>query len=127
MSLTDAQMALKAKKIKRLGDRIDQLTQLQKGLKGEVLQEMERRGTRGIETHGMRITYVAPESVVYNEAALRRRLKTKFASICKMVIDKDKLSAAVQEGKISPATVDACSEVVPGTPYVRITIQEVGA
>lgn len=82
--------------------------------------EMQRRGTKGIVTGGWKITRVTPETVVYDEGQLRRRLKGKFVLVTKQVVDPALISAAIQEGEISPTLVNKCSTVVPKASYVLV-------
>lgn len=120
--LTDAQIARNSRKIKRLDERMNALKEQKDALQSEILHEMEHRGTTGLETHGYRITYVAPIRQVYDEELLHTKLgATRWKIVTKLVLDKDLLAAAVSEGKVRPQTVASCVTEIPSKPYLRIS------
>ncbi len=121
--MTDEQLADLAKRAVDLGAKADKLQARRKEVLARITKEMERRNTKGIFTGGVQITYVAPESIVIDPKKLRRALKDSWSLVVSEVLDKDKLSAAVQAGEINGSVVDRCSTLKQGTPYVRVTLK----
>lgn len=123
--MTDAEMRKKARRAKRLETKAAELQSEADDLKAELVAELKERGNHIIEGGGVRVTLVAPEQVVYNEARLRkllaRRPEAWEACLDAPRFSKDRLAAAVQEGLIDMTLVDRITEVVPTKAYVRIT------
>lgn len=88
-----------------------------------ICSEMERRNTRGIKTHGLSITYVKQEPLVYNEGKLLRTLGPLSERVfCKL--DKDALAALVLSGDIDDrqrAKIERCASIDDSRkPYVLV-------
>jgi hypothetical protein len=124
MPMTDAKIARGARRIKSLEAQIATLQATANKLKNDIRQEMETRGTTGLETAGVRVSYVAPVRLSYDEELLQRRLRSKWDLVTRKVLDKDLLAAAVAEGRIRSAVVAECTTEVPSKPYVRISIHD---
>lgn len=118
--MTDAKLAELATKFKQLKAEEDEAQAARKLVGDKLVAEMERRGTRGILTGGWKVTLVSPETIVYDEARLKRKLGTKFRSITSLVVDKNKIGAAVQEGLVSMRAIEQCSTVVAKASYVLV-------
>ena len=118
--MTDERLAELAEEYVRLKRREEKAKTARESLGKKLVKEMERRGTRGIATSGWRITYVQQETTWYDPEKLRQKLGQKFKLVAAEVVDKDKLSAAVQEGEIDPRKVAACATVLPKAAYVLV-------
>lgn len=82
------------------------------------------RKSTTIERNGQKwaVTYVEGESVVLDEAKLKKRLgATLWNKITTRSLDKKKLDAFIKSGEIATSDVAACSDLIPRTPHTRIT------
>lgn len=120
--MEDEALAELGTKYKDLQDRIKKLETRKSQIKTKLLAEMEERGTTGIVTGDVKITYVKQSSVVIDPDRLRRKLRAKWDSVTTAVLDKDKLAQEVMAGNITTAQVDACSTVVDKAPYPIVTV-----
>lgn len=118
--MTDAKLAELAARFKELKAAEDEAVLARKAIGDKLVAEMERRGTKGITTGGWKITHVCPETTVYDEAKLKRKLGVKFRRITTLVVDKNKIGAAVQEGLIDLKTVNRCTTIIPKASYVLV-------
>jgi hypothetical protein len=91
-----------------------------------ILEEMERRNLKGIESKsGERLTYVKGTTVVYDKDKLKAKLlKSKkgraiLARCTVEVIDMQAIAAEVQAGNIPPQIIAECSETKDTAPYLR--------
>ncbi len=122
MPLNDRKLVEKAGEIKDLQARIDKLKEKADTLKTQVANELDRRGTKMIEAGGYRITLVQNEYVKYDVDALAGEVTpSKLKKVTQRVIDKAKLSLAVQAGEIDPEVVAKCSEVTYSKAFPKIT------
>ena len=121
--MTDEELADAAAKVMELDDRISKLESRRATLKQDIRVEMERRGTRGLITNGMKLTYVAPVVVQYDEVRLRRALGAElWEEATTVVLDKAKLLGLVQEGKVPLRKVERYASEVPRAPYVLVNV-----
>jgi ABC-type transport system involved in cytochrome bd biosynthesis fused ATPase/permease subunit len=86
-----------------------------------IIKEMDRRKINAIEMDEVRLSVTTPETVVYDEDKLRRRLGKKFALICKSVVDKTAIAEAVQEGKVKMKDIEKCTEVTTKSSYIVVS------
>jgi len=122
--LEDEELAELARSYKKLKDQAKIMEGKTDRIKKRLLTEMERRNTRGIVTGGMKITYVRPETTVYDPVRLRRALgKTNWEAATVRVVDKDRLGALIQEGAIDVAKVNRCASLVPKAAYPIVTLE----
>lgn len=122
--MNDNELAKLAEEYRAAKERVNKAKAKADKLAERLTAEMVRRKTRGIITHGLKITLVAPQTVDYIVPELQRRLKGKWELVTETVFSRDKLSAAVQEGLISPKLVEKCSVVKDKKPYVLVTPEE---
>lgn len=100
--MNDAKLAELAEQFSEADAEMKNAKERKDKLGERICSEMERRDTRGIKTHGLQITYVKQEPLVYNEARLLRVLGDRAPQVfCKL--DKDQLAAVV----LSPETNNA--------------------
>lgn len=126
--LTDSRLAELAQRHKELKAKEAKFKADAEKIQGKVIKEMTRRGTKAIEHQGskeiVRVTVVQQESVDIDFEKLKHRLKPNHArKVTKEVLDIAALQQLVQSGKVSPATVAACSEVTPKKPYMLVSIK----
>jgi hypothetical protein len=69
-NLTDRELIQKVREAEKAKTAATKAAALEAALKGEVIAEMQLRGTRAIEHDGTRVTLVAPERVSYDEPGL---------------------------------------------------------
>lgn len=122
--MKDSQLAELAEEFARLKRREDKAKSDRDAIGQRLVKEMERRKTKGIQTSGWRITYVRQEMVTYDPDKLKAKLGKAFKHVTSTVLDKDRLSAAVQEGLVDPSDVEACATVTPKRPYCLVTPDE---
>lgn len=122
MAISDARLAKMAEEYSELRGRAKALEAKANKRKEKILKELERRGTKAIETDEVRITRAQKNTVIYDPDALKERLgSSRFTRITKRVVDKELLAAAVQAGKVKVKDVEACSEVKPNAPYIIVS------
>ena len=119
--MKDSELAELAAEFSRLKRREDKAKADRDAIGQRMVKEMERRKTKGIQTSGWRITYVQQETTTYDHARLKERLGRAFRHVTVTVVDKDRLSAAVQEGTVDAREVAACAVVTPKRPYCLVT------
>lgn len=69
-----------------------------------------------------RFTYVSREVTKINEVALRKELTAKvYDKFTDKKLNRSKLEAAMQAGKIDPMIVSKHVEIGEGQPYLRIS------
>lgn len=122
--MKDSELAELAEEFNRLKRREDKAKADRQEIGQKLVKELARRKTRGITTGGWKITYVQQEVVQYDPKRLRQKLGKDFKLITTTVVDKDKLSAAVQEGLVDADSVAACAQVVPKAPYCLVNPDE---
>jgi polynucleotide 5'-kinase involved in rRNA processing len=127
MALSDRKLAELAEEHATLKARIRSLEERATKRQEAIIKELQRRGTKAIETADVRITVVQGETVRYDTDALRDTLSpAKFRLITTPTVDKTKLSRAVQAGKVDLDTVNECATVTLNKPYIRVSARDDG-
>ena len=121
--MKDSELAELAEEYRRLKAKEDKVKAARAKVGQKLVKEMQSRGTRGIVTGGLKVSLVAPEIVEYDVVGLERVLSKKgiWEEVTERVFSRDRLSAAVQEGKIKPSILTKFSKVKPKAPYVLVT------
>lgn len=123
--MRDERLEQLARDYKKLQTEIKDLESEADGIKRKLVAEMERRKSKGVEFQaGVRITLVKPEEVYYDPDRLREAIGARvWQRVTNRVIDKDKLAAAVQEGKVDIHDVDNASLTRNKAAYPLVTIK----
>lgn len=120
--MSDRKMARLALEAQELAAEAARLQAEAREKKQQVQDEMVRRGLRAVEGNGVRVTLVEPEGVTWDVQKLESKIPAKlWKDLHTPVLDWEKVSEAVSEGRLRPNIVDACTEVEAKTPYIRIT------
>lgn len=123
MPMTDRKLASLAKQHETLRLQAAEIKTQMAELSQKIIDEMDHRGTRQLDTNGAKITVAQNETVKYNWSSLVRRLgRERAAKIQKQDVDKDLLAREVQAGRIDPVRVAQCSEISVSAPYIRVTV-----
>lgn len=105
------------------GERVEELQSALVGLMQASGEASLHTVTGGTAING---TLVEAVRIKVNEPKLAKALgASKWASVTKRVLDKDKLDAAMVTGAVDPTVVAAASEEVHNKPYIKITVKEV--
>jgi len=117
--------------IEAIGMKRSQIALLNDEVKGHQERVVEafihddrQRKSVTIERGGERwgVSFVAGESVVLDEAKLKKRLgATLWNRITTRVLDRNKLEAFIKSGEIATSDVAACSDLIPKTPFVKVS------
>lgn len=68
------------------------------------------------------VSFVQGESVVLDEAKLKKRLgAAMWSKITTRALDRKKLEAFIHSGEVSTADVAACSDLIPKKPHTRVS------
>ncbi len=119
--MEDAELAALASRVDKIETRIARLQKQAAKDKKTILQEMQRRKTRGLVTSGWKLTYVQQVPLVYDPDALRAMLDPEqWRAISSRTLDKDKLAAAIQDQTVDLEVVQKCAHEEPKAPYVLI-------
>lgn len=122
--MDDAELAENGKKYKSAQRREATAKKAKEDLRDLIKPELVARGTRSLETNGVKITHVTPEEVVYNWDKLRKRLsKKQLRRIQVDAVDRQKLAEAIEDGIVDAADVEQCSEIVQKSGYINVSIQ----
>lgn len=94
-----------------------------------VLASMIKDGIKTITTEDgpddVTGTYVGGILITIDEDRLRKEIgATAFDKLTKKVLDQEKISEAIAQGKLDPVTVAACSTEKERAPYVRLTVRK---
>lgn len=120
MPYSDAKLAQMARRRDEIDEEIKKLKGRKEKLDGAILKELTRRGTKSVDTAGIKITLVRNENVVYDYDGLGRDIpKPMLRRIQKTEVDKSKLAELITSGRIDSALVARHSEVVLSSPYIR--------
>lgn len=120
--LSDQQLFDLAEENEVEAQRIAKLVQQLDKNKAEVIAELEARGTQALEHGGYRINGVWANDTWIDETGLLLDLpKPLRKKVTKRVLDKKRLSQAVQAGEIDPVVLAAHSGTKPKKPYYRFT------
>lgn len=120
--MTDEQLAELALEYKAMDTRMKKAEAAKSKLKAKLLAEMDRRKTTGIVTNGVKITKVQQHTTEYDEKRLRRALGVHWKDAVREVVDKDLLSALVQEGVVPLARIARCSTEVDKAAYPLVSV-----
>jgi hypothetical protein len=124
MPITDEKMVEYWQEREKWRLRAQKASKRQSEIDTKLIAEFERRGTKAIEHGGVRVTYVAAETVVFPEEKVRARfrrsskLREVLARCTKEVLDTKALASEVQAGNIPAAVIAEVSEIKPSRPYV---------
>lgn len=89
---------------------------------GQVIEELQTRGTKALEGGGVRVNMVEGEYMVYDLDEMEEALSPKlFKSVTKVVVDEAALKAAIDAGKIKPAKVARFAKVQKKKPYILVS------
>jgi hypothetical protein len=76
------------------------------------------------DNYGIQITHVQVESKYLDEGRLARQLPLKiWNKVTRRRLDSDLLAKAIEDGTVSSALVDECTETRLNKPYPRITLK----
>lgn len=109
-----------------LREQISALTEQKALVEETIMATMTKAGqktaTLTVAGATMKATVVAGQRVVIDEGKIKSALDPKtWKKVTRVVLDKDKLEAAVALGEVDTNTVAACSEVKDVKPYVKVT------
>lgn len=127
MALSDTKLKKLAEEHQQLKAKIKELQKQADKRQDAVIAELKRRKMTSYETESgdVRITVTQGSRVDYDESQLKGELSPQaFRAITTRIVDKDRLSQAVQEGKIPAALVDRCSTLVKFNPYIKVTLRD---
>lgn len=125
--MSDAKLAKMAAEHKKLKNKIKQLEKAAEERQKRIIKELDERGDKAYETGDgtVRISVVSNSNIEYDLGQLKSELNPRqFQMITQRVIDKDRLSTAVQNGKVPVASVDRCSKLSHSRPYIRVTLRD---
>ena len=117
------------------------LVQLAKARKAEAAAIEEREAAQSVLVNAMKAkkrrtasvvlpedrgtingTLIEAQRIVYDETKLKAKVgRTVWTKITKLVLDKEKLEAAVSLELVDPIILAECSTVTDNKPYVRVT------
>jgi len=105
---------------------IAQLNEKKAVIEDRIIASLNRKGQKTVSTkiNGAEVkgTIVAPQRVVIDEQKVRNALDAKmWRKVTRLVLDKDKLEAAVAIGDVDANVVAQCSEIKDTKPYVKVT------
>jgi hypothetical protein len=91
-------------------------------LKSKLLKEFDARGVDTIEWDDGRVTKTQAESVTISIDILSELVSPRILrKVTTRVIDKTMLSAAVQDGSVTPEDVVRASTIKKNAPYIRVS------
>lgn len=122
MPLTDRRLAQLGAQHESIRQQIKELEAEKTRISDKIIEEMERRNTRQIDTNGTKITMAQNESVRYDFDGLAADLGTaKIRKVQKREVDPTLLAQEVQAGHIDAALVARNSMVKTSKPYIRVS------
>lgn len=123
--MEDSRIAELAKKRTELSAKNKKLVARLNKIEAKLLKEMQKRRTKSIETHGVKVTMVQQERVAYNKDRFEEILNaTVFESILSSSLDYSKIQGQVQHGNITAEDLAVCSVVNTSKPYLVISMVE---
>lgn len=115
--------------IAQIGEKRATISALQEDVKGHqerVVEALQNTKTKShkVEINGQAwgVTLVEGTSVVLDEGKLKKRIGAAlWNKITTRSLDKKKLEAFIASGEIKSTDVAACSDLIPKTPFTKIT------
>lgn len=89
---------------------------------GKVIPVLTERGTKALETAGVRINKVAGEQTEYDYDAMQEVLgKRRYQKATKRVVNTDALASMLNAGEITQEELARFATVTPKKPYINVT------
>lgn len=121
--ITDLALASKAALWKDLGSQIDELTAQRAAVRDEIIGELDHRGATAVDAVGIRIAKAQQTQIAYDLAAAADVLgRTRFYRVTTRELDRARLMAEVDAGKITDGELAKFSSKTPkGAAYPRLS------
>jgi hypothetical protein len=122
--LSDARIAQLGREHKRLKDEIAKLQARVDRITDKVVTEYDRRGTRQLESHGVKVLMVAPDMSWYDYDETAEVLTPRQLNQVKPDrIDRDKLAELVATNpRVDTALLAGCLHSRRKKPYLSVTV-----
>ena len=106
-----------------VGEKIKELEARKTKLRDAITNELILTGNEQVELpDGRKASVVKPERTQINETVLKKKLgPATWKKVSKVVLDKDRLEAAVDRGEVDLTDVAEAAIVIPNQPYVKFT------